>query len=61
MNTTQPLRLHHAKFGDGVFMQGFGQGDKREVLVYFPGVGQKRLLLKFAGLSVIEKPGVASG
>ena len=58
VNTTQPLRLHHAKFGDGVFMQGFGQGDKREVLVYFPGVGQKRLLLKFAGLSVIEKPGV---
>lgn len=63
VNTTQPLRLHHAKFGEGVFMQGFGQGDKREVLVYFPGVGQKRLLLKFSGLSVVEKssPAVSSG
>lgn len=56
VNTTQPLRLRHAKFGDGVFMQGFGQGEKREVLLYFPGVGQKRLLLKFAGLTVIEGP-----
>lgn len=54
VSTTQPLRLRHAKFGDGVFMQGFHQGERREVLVYFPGVGQKRLLLKFAGLTVIE-------
>ena len=51
---TQPLRLRHAKFGDGVFTQGFHQGDKREVLVYFPGVGQKRLILKYAGLVVVE-------
>lgn len=53
--TTAPLRLRHAKFGEGIFMQGSGQGDKREVLLYFPGVGQKRLLLKYAGLTVIEK------
>ncbi len=51
---TQPLRLRHAKFGDGVFTQGFHQGERREVLVYFPGVGQKRLILKYAGLSVID-------
>ena len=51
---TQPLRLRHAKFGDGVFTQGFHQGDKREVLVYFPGVGQKRLILKYAGLVVLD-------
>lgn len=55
VSTTEPLRLRHAKFGDGVFLQGFGQGERREVLAYFPGVGQKRLLLKFAGLTVIEK------
>ncbi|PNY81734.1 DEAD/DEAH box helicase [Deinococcus koreensis] len=60
VNTTQPLRLRHPRFGEGVFMQGFLQGERREVLVYFPGVGQKRLLLQFAGLSVIEAP-VASG
>ena len=51
---TKPLRLRHTKFGDGVFTQGFHQGDKREVLVYFPGVGQKRLILKYAGLVVVE-------
>lgn len=54
VNTTKPLRIAHVKFGEGVFMQGFGSGDKREVLVYFPGVGQKRLLLKYASLEVIE-------
>jgi len=54
VSTTQPLRLRHPKFGEGVFMQGFHQGERREVLLYFPGVGQKRLLLKFAGLTVIE-------
>ena len=49
-------------FGDGVLLQGFGQGERREVLAYFPGVGQKRLLLKYAGLTVIEKPNpVAQG
>ncbi|MFC4639125.1 DEAD/DEAH box helicase [Deinococcus hohokamensis] len=51
---TQPLRLRHARFGEGVFMQGFHQGERREVLVYFPGLGQKRLLLKHAGLQVVE-------
>lgn len=54
VNVTKPLRLAHVKFGEGVFMQGFGSGEKREVLVYFPGVGQKRLLLKHASLEVIE-------
>ncbi|GGL96088.1 DEAD/DEAH box helicase [Deinococcus aerophilus] len=56
VSSTQPLRLQHAKFGEGVFLQGFHQGERREVLVYFPGVGQKRLLLKFAGLRVVERP-----
>ncbi|GHG02574.1 ATP-dependent helicase [Deinococcus piscis] len=51
--STSPLRLHHAKWGEGHLLQGFGQGEKREVLVYFPGVGQKRLLLKYAGLKVV--------
>lgn len=61
VSSTQPLRLHHPKFGAGVFMQGFGQGEGREVLLYFPGVGQKRLLLKFAGLTVIERGTVTAG
>ncbi|RTR30299.1 DEAD/DEAH box helicase [Deinococcus radiophilus] len=52
--STSPLRLAHPKWGEGHLLQGFGQGERREVLVYFPGVGQKRLLLKYAGLKVVS-------
>ncbi|AXG99635.1 DUF1998 domain-containing protein [Deinococcus wulumuqiensis] len=52
VSATAPLRLSHAKFGEGILTQGSGQGDAREVLVYFPGHGYKRLLVKYAGLSV---------
>ena len=48
-----PLRLSHPSFGEGVLMQGAGSGDARTALVYFPGVGQKKLLVKVAGLKVI--------
>ena len=48
-----PLRLSHPSFGEGVLMQGAGSGDARTALVYFPGVGQKKLLVKVAGLRVI--------
>ena len=47
-----PLQLLHPRFGKGVLLQAAGQGDRREVLVHFPGVGQKRLLLKYAGVKV---------
>ncbi|WP_424949874.1 DEAD/DEAH box helicase [Deinococcus sp.] len=48
-----PLRLSHPSFGEGVLMQGAGNGDARTALVYFPGVGQKKLLVKVAGLKVV--------
>jgi DEAD/DEAH box helicase domain-containing protein len=48
-----PLRLSHPSFGEGVLMQGAGSGDARTALVYFPGVGQKKLLVKVAGLKVL--------
>ncbi len=48
-----PLRLSHPSFGEGVLMQGAGSGDARTALVYFPGVGQKKLLVKVAGLKVV--------
>ncbi|SEI88708.1 DEAD/DEAH box helicase domain-containing protein [Deinococcus reticulitermitis] len=54
VSQTPPLRLSHAKFGEGILTQGSGQGDAREVLVYFPGHGYKRLLVKYAGLSVVQ-------
>jgi len=38
----------HATFGEGVVLQLDGQGDKAEIVIRFPGVGEKRLLLSWA-------------
>ncbi|MCB1039585.1 MAG: ATP-binding domain-containing protein, partial [Acidimicrobiales bacterium] len=40
----------HAKWGDGVVLDLRGAGDKTEVTVHFPTVGQKTLLLAWAPL-----------
>jgi DNA helicase-2/ATP-dependent DNA helicase PcrA len=38
----------HAKWGEGVIIQIEGTGDKAEVVIRFPSVGEKRLLLSWA-------------
>jgi DNA helicase II / ATP-dependent DNA helicase PcrA len=38
----------HAKWGEGVILQIEGTGDKAEVVIRFPDVGEKRLLLSWA-------------
>ena len=41
----------HSKWGDGVVIDLSGQGDKAEVTVRFPTVGEKRLLLAWSPLT----------
>jgi DNA helicase-2/ATP-dependent DNA helicase PcrA len=40
----------HASFGEGVILLIDGQGEKAEVVIRFPGAGEKRLLLSWAPL-----------
>jgi DNA helicase-2/ATP-dependent DNA helicase PcrA len=44
------LRVRHVKFGVGTVRRLEGSGDQQKVVVQFPSVGLKKLLVKFAGL-----------
>lgn len=48
------LKVEHAKFGKGKIVNIEGQFPNRKATVFFPNVGQKQLLLKFAKLDIIE-------
>ena len=43
----------HAKFGRGEVRLIEGEGDSRKAYVFFEGVGEKQLLLKFAKLTIV--------
>jgi DNA helicase-2/ATP-dependent DNA helicase PcrA len=42
--------VSHATFGEGVIIHLEGQGEKAEIVIRFPDVGEKRLLLSWAPL-----------
>ncbi|MBR1799785.1 MAG: UvrD-helicase domain-containing protein [Bacteroidales bacterium] len=48
------MRVHHDKFGQGKVLTIEGSGDSRKATVFFEGIGQKQLMLKFAKLSIVE-------
>lgn len=48
------IYVYHQKFGRGRVMTVTGNGDDRKVTVFFMGVGNKTLVLKFANLQVVK-------
>ena len=55
INAIMPgMRVQHEKFGMGTVQGVEGSGDSRKATVFFEGVGQKQLMLKFAKLSIVE-------
>ena len=55
INSIMPgMKVSHEKFGIGKVLGVEGAGDSRKATVFFEGVGQKQLMLKFAKLSVVE-------
>ena len=48
------MKVQHEKFGLGKVLNIEGDGDSRKATVFFEGVGQKQLMLKFAKLTIIE-------
>ena len=48
------MKVQHEKFGIGMVQSIEGSGDSRKATVFFEGVGQKQLMLKFAKLTIIE-------
>ena len=48
------MNVAHNKFGRGKVLSVEGEGDSRKAIVFFEGVGQKQLLLKFAKLTIEE-------
>lgn len=48
---TEGLRVHHAKFGFGTVKQ---RPDSDAAIIAFDNWGEKKLLLKFAKLQIVE-------
>ncbi|MBO7490766.1 MAG: UvrD-helicase domain-containing protein [Bacteroidales bacterium] len=49
------MTVAHAKFGTGKVLSVIGDGDSRKAVVFFDGIGEKQLLLKFAKLTIVEE------
>lgn len=45
--------VKHSKWGEGTVLSKSGRGEEAKVVVFFSEVGQKKLLIKYAGLKKI--------
>lgn len=48
------MEVEHDKFGKGKILVIEGEGPNKKATVFFAGIGQKQLLLKFAKLRILE-------
>ena len=44
----------HSMFGQGKVLRMEGEADSRAAIIFFPKAGEKKLLLKFAKLQVVD-------
>ncbi len=48
--------VRHPEFGDGLILESKGGGESASVLVSFPDNSRRRLMVRFARLSLLEPP-----
>ena len=48
------MNVKHSRFGEGKVLSISGQGSNKKATVFFNGIGQKQLLLKFAKLEIVK-------
>ena len=54
-NIQNGMRVKHSKFGSGKILEISGEDINKKATIFFEGVGQKQLLLRFAKLEIIQK------
>ena len=47
------MQVKHSRFGKGKVINISGEGNNKKAIVFFNGIGQKQLLLKFAKLEIL--------
>ena len=53
-NLTNGAQVKHSRFGEGKILSISGEGSNKKATVFFNGIGQKQLLLKFAKLEILS-------
>ena len=48
------VQVKHSRFGSGKVLNISGEGSNKKATVFFTGIGQKQLLLKFAKLEIVN-------
>ncbi len=52
---TNGMQVKHNRFGEGKVINISGEGNNKKATVFFNGIGQKQLLLKFAKLEILSQ------